>query len=224
LFCILLKLRTLARQSMERQPGPARNWLEEYCFLLVCYGIHVGKYVNYTPEQTLTSLISSHVAVGQLLYGRDGGAEGLRQAQTLAIQALNQDAFDHSSLPPPARLHAVLEFARVWTHAARPDRVGEIIQLLQAAKRRFPDHVELDALLGRALLQMFQLTRNVAWYRQARGVLVTHPENQFSEPLERAKAALVEGAVCCLRRERELPAWDEALPAGKLSRLSTVLR
>ena len=50
--------------------GRPNDWLEEYYFLLACYGVYTGRFENLQPRERVAALLSSGVAAARLSWPR----------------------------------------------------------------------------------------------------------------------------------------------------------
>ena len=73
LKAILLMIRRTAAQHLGANHGRPNDWLEEYYFLLACYGAFTGRFENLQPRERLGALISAGVATGRLSWPRGIG-------------------------------------------------------------------------------------------------------------------------------------------------------
>ncbi len=71
LKAVLLMIRRMASEQMGDDHGRPNDWLEEYYFLLMCYGVHTGRFPNYQLRERLGAYISSGVACARLRWPRD---------------------------------------------------------------------------------------------------------------------------------------------------------
>ncbi len=74
---ILLAIRRMAAQHMGSSHGRPNDWLEEYYFLLACYGAFTGRFENLQHRERLGALISSGVAASRLSWPRNLGKPDL---------------------------------------------------------------------------------------------------------------------------------------------------
>jgi hypothetical protein len=67
---ILLQLRNLAALHLGYNRGRPNRWLEEYYFLLACYGVVTGHFENLLRRELLGAMLSAGVAVSRLSWVR----------------------------------------------------------------------------------------------------------------------------------------------------------
>jgi hypothetical protein len=70
LRAILLAIRRMAAQQMGSSHGRPNDWLEEYYFLLLCYGSSTGRFANLQHRERMGALISAGVAASRLSWPR----------------------------------------------------------------------------------------------------------------------------------------------------------
>jgi hypothetical protein len=73
LRAILLVIRRMAAQQMGASQGRPNDWLEEYCFLMACYGACTGRFENLQHRERMSALISGGVAASRLSWPRNLG-------------------------------------------------------------------------------------------------------------------------------------------------------
>ncbi len=67
---ILLAIRRMASQHLGMIHGRPNDWLEEYYFLLVCYGVITARFENLQHRERIGALISAGVAAARLSWPR----------------------------------------------------------------------------------------------------------------------------------------------------------
>ncbi len=70
LRAILLEIRRMAARHLGENVGRPNDWLEEYYFLLACYGIWTGKFENLQIRERMGALLSAGVAAARLNWPR----------------------------------------------------------------------------------------------------------------------------------------------------------
>ena len=55
-------IRRMAAQHLGANHGRPNDWLEEYYFLLACYGVFTGRFENLQPRERIGALLSAGVA------------------------------------------------------------------------------------------------------------------------------------------------------------------
>jgi hypothetical protein len=73
LKAILLVIRRMAAQQMGAGHGRPNDWLEEYYFLMACYGAFTGRFENLQHRERVSALISGGVAASRLSWPRSLG-------------------------------------------------------------------------------------------------------------------------------------------------------
>ena len=73
LRAILLMIRRMAAQHLGANHGRPNDWLEEYYFLMACYGVFTGRFENLQPRERIGALLSAGVATGRLSWPRSIG-------------------------------------------------------------------------------------------------------------------------------------------------------
>jgi hypothetical protein len=70
LAAILLTVRRLASQHLGVNHGRPNAWLEEYYFLLACYGASTSRFENLQPRERVGALVSAGAAAARLSWPR----------------------------------------------------------------------------------------------------------------------------------------------------------
>ena len=70
LHSILLELRRMTQVHLGIDRGRPNEWLEEYYFVLACYGVSTSRFPNLTLRQWLAAYLSAGVAVARLAWPR----------------------------------------------------------------------------------------------------------------------------------------------------------
>ena len=63
----------MAAQHLGASHGRPNDWLEEYYFLLACYGAFTGRFENLQHRERMGALISAGVAASRLSWPRNLG-------------------------------------------------------------------------------------------------------------------------------------------------------
>ncbi len=71
LRAILLAIRRMAAQQMGAGHSRPNDWLEEYYFLLACYGAFTGRFENLQHRERMAALVSAGVAASRLSWPRN---------------------------------------------------------------------------------------------------------------------------------------------------------
>ena len=64
-------IRRMAAQHLGANHGRPNDWLEEYYFLLACYGVFTGRFENLQPRERIGALLSAGVATARLSWPRN---------------------------------------------------------------------------------------------------------------------------------------------------------
>jgi hypothetical protein len=70
LRAVLLAIRRMAAQHLGLNLGRPNDWLEEYYFLLSCYGVSTGWFDNLQPRERVGALTAAGVAAARLTWPR----------------------------------------------------------------------------------------------------------------------------------------------------------
>ncbi len=70
LHAILLEIRRMASRHLGENVGRPNDWLEQYYFLLACYGVWTGKFDNLQLRERMGALVSAGVATSRLNWPR----------------------------------------------------------------------------------------------------------------------------------------------------------
>lgn len=71
LCSILLEVRRMAQVHLGIDRGRPNDWLEEYYFVLACYGVTTARFANLNPRQWLAAYLSAGVAASRLTWPRE---------------------------------------------------------------------------------------------------------------------------------------------------------
>ncbi len=69
---LLLALRQQAGLHLGADRGRPREWLDEYYFLLACYGVSVVRWPTLQPRERIWAYVSAGVATARFLWNREG--------------------------------------------------------------------------------------------------------------------------------------------------------
>jgi len=67
---ILLMIRRMASEQLGESHGRPNDWLEEYYFLLACYGVYTSRFENLQMRERYGALLSAGVATARLTWPR----------------------------------------------------------------------------------------------------------------------------------------------------------
>ena len=67
---LLLTIRRMASEQLGENHGRPNDWLEEYYFLLACYGAFTGRFENLQLRERYGALLSAGVATARLSWPR----------------------------------------------------------------------------------------------------------------------------------------------------------
>ena len=67
---LMLEIRRMASNQMGTDRGRPNDWLEEYYFLLMCYGVRTSRFPNLPPIERLAAYLSAGMAAAHLSYVR----------------------------------------------------------------------------------------------------------------------------------------------------------
>ncbi len=77
LRALLLALREQAALHLGTDRGRPREWLDEFYFLLGCYGVSVVRFPNLHPRERMGAFLSAGVATARFLYNREHVIEAI---------------------------------------------------------------------------------------------------------------------------------------------------
>ncbi|MBI3467529.1 MAG: DUF4071 domain-containing protein [Planctomycetes bacterium] len=159
---ILLTIRKQARRHLGVQRLRDRQWLEEYYFLLACYGVYAGLFDTYQSNrrQIAAAYISAGVAARQLSRPTQRLNELIREAEVSAkgyIDApppdFNLAAFELPKVKCEMSYHARLAFAKKWIGSSEPTYREAAIRILGKLRQDYPHVLEIDEELALAYLE-----------------------------------------------------------------------
>lgn len=159
---LLLTIRRQARRHLGVQRFRDRQWLEEYYFLLACYGVYAALFDAYQSNrrQIAAVYISAGVAARQL------SRPTLKLEELIRASEANAEANKNSAPPntdPSAyelpkdkcemSFHARLAFAKKWIGLYEPTWRGAAIRILEKLREDYPHVLEIDEELALAYLE-----------------------------------------------------------------------
>ena len=178
---ILLTIRQQARRHLGIQRLRDRQWLEEYYFLLACYGVYASRFDTYSgyPRQIGAAFISAGVAARQLSRPCQRLAELVRGHREdargkIAIKAFDPGAFlaekpnGETILDKPRcemSYHARLAFAQTWVREPKPGDcerksfIAAAIEILMKLREQYPHALEIEEELALAYLEADDRTK-----------------------------------------------------------------
>jgi len=78
LWTLLLGLRQQAALHLGTDRGRTRQWLDEYYFVLACYGVFTGRFHDLSPPERIGGYLSAGVATARFLWNREERLAGER--------------------------------------------------------------------------------------------------------------------------------------------------
>jgi len=129
LQAILLEIRRLASLHLGANRGRPNEWLEEYYFLLGCYGVTTIRFSNLQPRERLAALLSAGVAASRLSWPRRADATA-----------------DFS-------YHRALAAAKQRTRAGNKVDLDDAIDQLRGLRARYPHVLDIGNELVLALME-----------------------------------------------------------------------
>ncbi len=172
---ILLTIRQQARRHLGIQRLRDRQWLEEYYFLLACYGVYASRFDTYRgyPRQIGAAYISAGVAARQLSRPCQRLSELIRSHRAEARARIATAEFDAGAFlkskpdgdnilhRPECEMsyHARLAFAQTWVREPNPESPGRAgfiaaaIEVLIKLREQYPHALEIEEELALAYLE-----------------------------------------------------------------------
>jgi hypothetical protein len=165
LASILLAIRRQAQRHLGVQRNRDRQWLEEYYFLLACYGVYAGLFDTYKTDrrQLAAVYISAGVAARQLARPTQRLNELIREAEAEAQRLIvsSDPGFDPTKYQLPRAdcemsYHARLAFAKKWVDSKKPGYIEGAIGILKQLREDYPHVLEIEDELALAYLEAKQ--------------------------------------------------------------------
>jgi 8-oxo-dGTP pyrophosphatase MutT (NUDIX family) len=173
LRAVLLRIRQMAAVHLGENPGRPHRWLEEYYFLMMCYGVVAGRFDNYTRRQRIAVLVSSGTAAARLSWPRRRFEEEMRLVH--AAVSLGDKALDASALvllrDDSIGYDAPLALANHWRRSGNQDLVQKAVEWLVKLKGRFSSSLDVRQELILALLSAGDQPRAITELRAAQALL-----------------------------------------------------
>jgi hypothetical protein len=151
---IILAIRDSAQEHVGRRRRRDRQWLEEYYFLLACYGVSAARFETYQSRDVAAALISAGAAARLLTRPRFQLEAEIRAAQERATSQLSS----HDKGGEPAANdgemshHARLAFATKLARSGMGYHVKTAIELLKELQTDYPHVLAIDEELVLAYL------------------------------------------------------------------------
>jgi hypothetical protein len=143
-----------------------REWLEEYYFLLACYGLCTARFATYRQRETVAAYVSAGTAARRLTWPYASLAAACRAAEERARAGLDSPPeelprryADFAASEPAAALgHGPrFHFLRTWARADAKKHeaaVRRAARLLDELRHAFPHVLEIEQELILALLEL----------------------------------------------------------------------
>jgi tetratricopeptide (TPR) repeat protein len=153
LTAILLQIRERAKRHLGTLRHREREWLEEYYFLLACYGVYTGKFETYHRRHSICAYISAGVAARRLSRPRALFATEVGEMERQAEQTLEQGEGAlkaHVLTPGECEMshHARFAFAQRWARSENVPFMKTVIGLLEQIRDDFPHVLEIEEELA----------------------------------------------------------------------------
>jgi hypothetical protein len=216
LFRLVLTVRKLAAQHLRRKR--ARDWREEYSFLLACYGLAAGQYPSHSRRQLIAAYSAAAFAARAYADLRCQSHDLVREARTAAL-----DQFANG-LPEAWWLHyrPPLAFARRRLRLRDRPSVEAAVQLLERLADEFPHVGEVQRGLALALWRLFNLSGDSAHLDRAWRMVERLTAQGRDRDAEGLLWELLREARLHPREELALPPWPVPdLEAGARRRTGT---
>ena len=178
---ILLGIRRMAKLCLETHRGRNRRWLEEYYFMLTCYGVYAGRFTTYQWREALATYACSGIAAYRYAWRRGIAEKQERKARRLAGEAIEEGKPDFR----PDALgslcwQAQLAFASVCARSRRAQFVREAVKILADLREDRRWIVEVGHELAFALMELSTLDTSDGELHRARAArLLAELEDQF---------------------------------------------
>jgi hypothetical protein len=176
---VILTIRKEARRHLGLQRLRDRQWLEEYYFLLACYGVCASRYGAYQGlrRQIAVAYISAGVAARQLSRPwkqleariREAVSEAekpLRPKEPVPEPEVHEPLTPGPSFDPESHTltkadcemshHARLAFAKVWVRSRNTAYVKAGLRILKQLREEYPHVLEIEEELALAYLELSQ--------------------------------------------------------------------
>jgi hypothetical protein len=162
LATLVLTIRRQAKEHLQTRRQRDRRWLEEYYFLLACYGVCAARFDAYQPfqRQVAAAYVAAGVAARQLSrptyhLERSIQDKAERAVQYLKVAMPGFRAAGYVLRPDRAEMsyHARLEFARRWVRSKVADYRDGAIRILETLEREYPHVLEIEDELALAYLE-----------------------------------------------------------------------
>jgi tetratricopeptide (TPR) repeat protein len=159
---LVLAIRNAAREHMGVRRNRDRQWLEEYYFLLACYGVDAGRYGTYQRRNVIAAYISAGVAARRLTRPRYELQPEIRNMRSKALQVLEKPKqeiqpadFQLPLRPCEMSHHARLGFATVLGRSSeREDARNAAARLLEELREQYPHVLEVEEELVLLYLEL----------------------------------------------------------------------
>jgi tetratricopeptide (TPR) repeat protein len=146
LRALLLTVRRLAAVHLGRRRGRPEHWLDEYYFLLSCYGVCTGRGEGRSARERLGAFLSAGVASARYLARRPAAAGPAAPPDGDPVaEALGGRSPDFRE--PLRRAHG-------WVRERLPEPLRQARRLLEGLKERYPHALQVRYELALALSEL----------------------------------------------------------------------
>jgi tetratricopeptide (TPR) repeat protein len=149
LGALLLEVRRLAALHLGADRGRPNDWLEEYYFLLACYGITTARFGNLQPRERLAAFLSAGVATARLSWPRQQLERGCEPQQG----GQGSSEAQHILQTPWPSYHQPLQMARNWVRSGTQEQKREALELLRGLRAKYAHALAIGGELVLALLE-----------------------------------------------------------------------
>jgi hypothetical protein len=162
LAAILVAIRRQARRHLGLQRQRDRKWLEEYYFLLACYGVYAGLFETYQSNrrQIAAAYVSAGVAARQLARPTQKLNALIRQAEVEAKRLVERPdegftlaSYERTRDKCEMSYHERLAFARTWIESRESAYLKPAITILKCLRMDYPHVLEVEDELALAYLE-----------------------------------------------------------------------
>jgi hypothetical protein len=179
---LVLTIRQQAKRHLGQLRLRQRDWLEEYYFILLCYGCAMAKMSSYEQRHLMAGFVAAGVAARRLHYPQrhfDGlianarreaetHTERIRKCREARLEGIVEGVFKRRGRCAISH-HACLAFAKVWSRAGHgePRLLEASVVFLERLRQRYPHVLEIEEELVLALLEL----QDPAYWQRAEEIM-----------------------------------------------------
>lgn len=159
LTSLILGIRRLAKLHLGTKKDREREWLEEYYFLLACYGVCAGRYETYQRRHIISAYISAGTVTRRLSRPWSYLGSEIATMESKAEEMISQGEqaiVNFCLIPDQCEMshHARFAFAQKWSRSECEPFMRAAIEILIKLKEEFPHVLEIEEEMALTYLNL----------------------------------------------------------------------